>query len=99
MPVPYACAALDDDVSFPPRKHIGGHARAPPGVLAWVGGVAWRCARVGLLYISYFIYFHSYRHFNKLKTYNRAMSITLAIPRSTVKSKGIEQQIKHIPSG
>ena len=37
-PVCAACAALDDDVSLPPRKHTGGHARAPLGVLAWVGG-------------------------------------------------------------
>ena len=29
-----------------------GRCNPPPGVLAWVGGVAWRCARVGLLYIS-----------------------------------------------
>ena len=56
--VPCACAMcalsmpLDDDVSVPPRKHAGGQVQSPPGVLAWVGGVAWRCARVGLLYIS-----------------------------------------------
>ena len=30
MPVSYACAALDDDVSSPPRKHAGRHAQSPP---------------------------------------------------------------------
>ena len=63
VPVPMLCALcmcyvcpasmpLYNDVSLPPRKHAGGQAQSPPGVLAWVGGVAWRCARVGLLYIS-----------------------------------------------
>ena len=48
-----ASMPLDNDVSLPPRKHTGGQVHIPPpGVLAWVGGVAWRCARVGLLYIS-----------------------------------------------
>ena len=28
MPVP---VPLDDDVSFPPRKHTGGHVQSPPG--------------------------------------------------------------------
>ena len=29
--VSYACAALDNDVSLPPRKHTGGQVQSPPG--------------------------------------------------------------------
>ena len=39
MPVPLSMP-LDSDVSLPPRKHIGGHARAPPGG-SGVGGGGW----------------------------------------------------------
>ena len=43
-------------MSVPPRKHAGGHARAPPGVLAWVGGggLALR-ARGTPIYILFYI--------------------------------------------
>ena len=51
MPVPLS-VPLDDDVSFPLATGSTAGAYPPLGVLAWVGGVAWCCARVGLLYIS-----------------------------------------------
>ena len=49
MPVPMP---LDDDVSLPLAAGMVVWYASPLGVLAWVGGVAWRCARVGLVYIS-----------------------------------------------
>ena len=49
MPVP---VPPDDDVSLPLAAGRMAQCNPPLGVLAWVGGVAWCRARVGLLYIS-----------------------------------------------
>ena len=60
VPCACACAALDDDVSFPPRKHAGGHARAPPGG-AGVGRGGWHGvahAWDSYIYLIFYTFIH-----------------------------------------
>lgn len=56
MPVSCACAALDDDVSLPPRKHTGGQVQSPPGGVGVGrgGGMALR-TRGTPIYILFYI--------------------------------------------